>query len=292
MRRTILRALRDIFANRFLSMITIITIALAVVIVGAFGLFLLNAGDLLNAWQKGIRLMVYLKLDTNQADRLDTESRLHGMAGVQALRFISKSEAMQILRQQMQRQASLLDNLRENPLPDAYEITLLPSALAEKDVEFLARQIETLGTVENVEYGQKWFRHFSNVLDLFRLAGYALGAVLLLAVVLIVANTIRLVLYARHAEIEIMRLVGASDGFIKGPFYILGLLQGGCGSLVGIGLLYLAYLSFGSHVQQSFTAGFVSLRFFPPQILGSIAGCGMAVGWLGSCVSLRQFLKT
>jgi cell division transport system permease protein len=292
MGRTTRRALQDILANRFLSTITIITIALSVVIVGAFGLFLLNASDMLNAWQKGIRLMVYLKPDTNEAGRLDTQSRLHRMAGVQSLRFIAKSDALEILRRQMQRQASLLDHLIENPLPDAYEITLLPSALAENEVEFLARQIEALGTVENVEYGQKWFEYFANVLDLFQLAGYALGAVLLLAVVLIVANTIRLVLYARQNEIEIMRLVGASDGFIKGPFYVLGLLQGGCGSLAGIGILYLAFLSFGSHVQQSFTAGFVSLRFFPPQILCGIAFCGMAVGWLGSGISLRQFLKT
>jgi cell division transport system permease protein len=292
MLRTTLRALRDIRANRFLATITIVTIALCMLIVGAFGLFLLNASDLMNAWQKGIRLMVYLKPGISEADRLDTQSRLHSMAGVQALRFIAKNEALDILRQQMQRQASLLDNLSENPLPDAFEITLLPSALAEKNVEFLASQIETLGAVDSVEYGQKWFQHFANVLDLFRLAGYALGAVLVLAVVLIVANTIRLVLYARHKEIEIMRLVGASDGFIKRPFYVLGILQGGCGSLVGIGLLYLAYLSFGAHIRQSFTAGFISLRFFPPLILGGITFCGMAVGWLGSGISLRQFLRT
>jgi cell division transport system permease protein len=289
---TILRVLRDIRANRFLSIITIMTIAFCVVIVGAFGLFVQNAGDRLHTWQQGIRLMVYLKPDTSEADRLETQSRLHSLTGVETLRFIEKREALDILRQQLQRQAFLLDNLSENPLPDAFELTLMKTALAEENVEMLARQIEALKTVEDVEYGQKWFQHLTHVLDFFRLAGVALGAIVLLAVVLIIGNTIRLVLYARRMEIEILRLVGATDGFIKGPFYVLGLLQGGCGSFLGIGLLYLTYLSFGSHVEQSFTAGFITLHFFPLKILCIIVFCAMTVGWLGSWISLRRFLKT
>ena len=243
MNRFYKRAIKDILENRFLTAITVITISLSIMIAAAFALFFINAGDLLNLWQKGIRMMVYLKPDTSEAGRLDTKFRLQGISGIQKAKFISKKEAMAKLKTQMQHHTALLDNLKENPLPDAFEITIEPSARNSTELEFLAERINALSTVAEVEYGQQWIRRFTNIINLFRLAGYGIGALFFMATVFIVANTIRLVLYSRRAEIEIIRLVGATDRFIKFPFYLQGMIQGGVGTLVGLLVLFIGYFS-------------------------------------------------
>jgi cell division transport system permease protein len=285
------RAVKDILENRFLNAVTIITIALSVLIVSAFGLFFLNGQDLFNAWKKGVRLMVYLQPGTSDAQRLDTRHRLKDFAGIKSIRFISKDDALKLMKERMPRQSSLLDNLKENPLPDAFEITLVGETYSPDKIEFLAQRIENLPTVSGVEYGQQWIERFANVFNLFKLAGYGMGAMFFMATVFIAANTIRLVLYSRREEIHIMRLVGATDRFIKFPYYLEGLLQGFFGSLVGLGALYAAYSAVGSQFQQTLSAEMVTIRFFSMVSCAVIIAAGMATGLLGSYFSLKQFMK-
>ncbi len=291
MRRFYQRAVKDILDNRFLTAITVVTIALSILIAAAFALFFINAGDVLNIWQKGIRMMVYLKPDTSDAGRLDTKYRLQSIAGVQETRFISKEEAMQKLKQQMVHYSALLDNLKENPLPDAFEVTVKPMARNSTELSFLAERIGALSTVEEVEYGQQWIQRFSNIINLFRLAGYGIGTLFFMATVFIVANTIRLVLYSRRDEIEIMRLVGATDRFIKIPFYLQGMIQGGLGTLVGLLVLLAGYYSLTAHFNQSVSSQLIVLRFFSLGYCAAIICGGVLVGWLGCFVSLKQFMK-
>ena len=291
MKRFYQRAIKDILENRFLTAITVITIALSIMIAAAFALFFINAGDMLNIWQKGIRMMVYLKPDVSEAGRLDTKFRLQSIAGVQEARFISKSEALEKLRQQMAHHSALLDNLKSNPLPDAFEVIVQPTARTSTELSFLAERIRALSTVDEVEYGQQWIQRFSNIINLFRLAGYGIGALFFLATVFIVANTIRLVLYSRRDEIEIMRLVGATDRFIRIPFYLQGMIQGGVGTLIGLLVLFGGYFSLTAHVSQNVSSDLISLRFFSAAVCGGMIAGGIVVGWLGSWVSLKQFMK-
>jgi cell division transport system permease protein len=285
------RAVKDILENRFLNAVTIITIALSVLIVSAFGLFFLNGQDLFNAWKKGVRLMVYLQPGTSDAQRSDTRRQLKDFAGIKSIDFISKDDALKLMKERMPRQSSLLDNLKENPLPDAFEITLVSETYSPEKIEFLAQRIESLPTVSGVEYGQQWIERFANVFNLFKLAGYGMGALFFMATVFIAANTIRLVLYSRREEIHIMRLVGATDRFITFPYYLEGLLQGLFGSLVGLGALYAAYSAVGSQFHQTLSAEMVSIRFFSMGSCAVIIAVGMATGLLGSYFSLKQFMK-
>jgi cell division transport system permease protein len=291
MKRFYQRAIKDILDNRFLTAITVVTIALSIMIAAAFALFFVNAGDILNTWQKGIRMMVYLKPDTSEAGRLDTKFRLQSIAGVQEARFISKADALEKLKQQMEHHSALLDNMKENPLPDAFEIILKPTARNSTELSFLAERIRALAAVDEVEYGQQWIQRFSNIINLFRLAGYGIGALFFVATVFIVANTIRLVLYSRRDEIEIMRLVGATDRFIKIPFYIQGMIQGGVGTLIGLLVLLGGFLSLITHVSRNVAGEWIALHFFSPDMCAAIIIGGVAVGWLGCWVSLKQFMK-
>lgn len=285
------RAIRDILENRFLNAVTIITIALSVLIVSAFGLFFLNVQDMFNAWKKGVRIMVYLAPDTTEAQRLDTRYRLQSIAGIKSIRFISKADALRIMKERMPRQTSLLENLSQNPLPDAFEITLAGESNTPEKIEFLAQRIEGLPSVAEVEYGQQWIERFASFFNLFKLAGYGMGIMFFMATVFISANTIRLVLYSRREEIHIMRLVGATDSFIKIPYYFEGVIQGMAGSLIGLAILFGAYTALGSRFSQTLSAEMVSIRFFTIGICAAIMGIGMATGLLGSFFSLRQFMK-
>ncbi len=285
------RAIEDILDNRFLNAVTVVTIALSVFIVSASGLFFLNAQDQFDRWKKGIRLMVYLAPDTTDDQRQETEERLLAISGVRRIRFVSKQQALEILKKKMVRQRSLLENLKDNPLPDAFEVTLAMETDAPEKIEFLSRRIESLTSVAEVEYGQQWIERFGSFFNLFKLVGYGMGTMFFMATVFITANTIRLMLYARREEIQIMRLVGATDSFIRNPFFLEGMIHGLFGSVVGLGLLYGAVSALGSHFGQSLAAEVMTIRFFPPKICAAIIGCGIITGLLGCFFSLRQFLK-
>jgi len=285
-------AFRDIIKNRLLNAAAVITIAFSVVITSSFILFFVNSTDMLNLWKKGIKIMVYLYPDVPTEIVPEIQKKLSGMYGVQDVRFISKGEALEILRGQMKKQSSLLENLKENPLPDAFEIRMIPSSRPWEKTESLAAQIGAIPQVEEIEYGQKWLTRFSYIIKIFKLTGYAFGILFFIASVFIVANTIRLVLYTRREEIVIMRLVGASDSFIKIPFYIESVIQGALGGIIGLTLLFIVYLSILSNVDQGVTSGLINVKFFSLGIMSLILLCSMFTGWLGCFLSLKNFLKT
>jgi len=285
------RAIEDFRNNRLLNVVTLLTISLSILIVSAFILFFINTSAIMNFWKTGLRVMAYLKADIPRSEMLDLRHQIQTMSGVESVKFISKEEALKQLKAQMKRQASLFDNLVKNPLPDAFEIRMSAAAQSWEKVEFLAAQIESMNEVEEVEYGQKWLGRFTQIFDLFTLTGYAMCTIFFMAAVFIVANTIRLVIYSRRDEIEIMRLVGAAERFIKIPFYIQGLLQGALGAAIGLAVLFVAFLFIASNIEQGFFSGLFNIQFLSLLISGAVVLTSMLVGWLGSYLSLKQFLK-
>jgi cell division transport system permease protein len=285
------KALKDISENRLLNAVAIITIALSVLIVSAFGLFFINANELLTSWKNGIRVMVYLTPSLDTEEITTTQQMLESMAGVQYAVFVDQETALGTFRKQLKGQDSILDNLKENPLPDAFELHLDPEAREEGQVEAMADEIRALSMVTDVEYGQQWVGSILSVLSLFRFAGYAMGCLFFMAAVFIVANTIRLILYSRREEVEIMRLVGATDGFIQAPFFIEGLIQGLAGALLGLVGLYISYLFFASNIGQDYFGSGYKLQFFPCGTCSLIIFVSMLIGWIGCYLSLKQFLK-
>ena len=285
------RAIDDIRQNRFLNLVTIVTIALSILIVSAFVLFFINTSDLMSAWKKGVRIMVYLNSNTPASEIPALQNKLAGMYGIEQVSYIPKEDALSLMKNQMKRQASLLDNLKENPLPDAFEIRMTAATQSWERLEKIALQIEKMPHVEEVEYGRRWIGRFNHVINLFTLAGYALGTLFFMAAVFFVANTIRLVLYSRRDEIEIMRLVGAEDPFIKAPFYIEGIIQGALGGTIGLIALFIVFLFISSSVQPVSGVDMLQIRFLPLPLMAGILLSGMLVGWLGCFVSLKQFFK-
>ena len=285
------RALQDIRQNRLLNAVTISTIALSILIVSAAILFFLNTTDMLESWRRGIRIMVYLEKDLDKAQRHAIEARIRELYGVQTTQFISKETALERLRGQMQRQAAILEGLGQNPLPDAFEVQMIPTARTWDKAEDLAKNLETVTGVSDVEYGQRWVERFVALFKLFRLTSYAMGSLFFIASVFIVGNTVRLILYSRRQEVEIMRLVGATERFILAPFYFQSMIQGALGGMTGLVALLIMFMLIQSKIQTVSVTGLVNLNFLSPGLLLAIVAASTLVGWLGCHLSLKQYLK-
>jgi cell division transport system permease protein len=281
------RALEDIVANRFVNAVTVVTVSLAVLIVSAAFLVFVNTRGILNAWQQETRIMAYLRTDAGPAAR-HLKLTIEAIEGVRQARFIARDEALRDLKAQMPHQASLFENLEENPLPDAFEIELKPAAEGWERINAIASRVGALKEIETVEYGRKWVDTLQGIMGVLRTVGVAMIGMLFIAAVSIVANTTRLVIYSRQQEVEIMRLVGAAEGFIKAPFYITGLLQGLVGGAAGLGVLFALYNAIMEHLEGGAWAGVLPIRFLSGEEMAAVVASSMLVGWLGCFISLRQ----
>lgn len=285
------RAFTDIANNKFLHVVCVITIALSVFIVSAFALFFTNATELLDAWRKGIRVIAYLNDDATSNQQADVREQIRKIKGVAKIEFISKDNAFQDLKLKIGHQSSLLDGLNKNPLPDAFEIRLSDDYRTLEDVQNVAKKVADLPYVDDVEYAQKWLHRFNGIYNLFKLTGFVLAGIFFIATLLIIANTIRLIMYARREEIEIMRIVGADEAFIKYPLFIEAVMQGFLGGFIGLLMLYIAFILTVPNVTPDVLFSFFEIRFIPFKFSLALVLCSMMIGWVGCYFSIRRFLK-
>ena len=285
------RSVSDIKNNRFLHSVTLVTIMLSILIVGSFTLFASNAGDLLDQWKSGIKLLVYIGDNVSEAEKNRTRLEIADFEEVEKVEFVSAEKGLKDLKEEMLRQKGILDNLKHNPLPDSFEVFLVKDKKDLKIIEALAGKIEKFQSVSEVEYGREWIGKFARVISISKLVSICMGVMFFMVTVFIVANTIRLALYSRKDEIEIMQLVGADNKFIKSPFYIQGLLHGAAGGIGGLLILFLLFAVFSMNINQDISSLMIKIRFMSWQSALTILVCSTFVGWLGCYISLRQFLK-
>jgi cell division transport system permease protein len=285
------RGFADFLNYRYLHGICVVTIALSVFVISAFVLFLTNAGDLMGSWKKGIRIIAYLENGVGEAERLDIIHSIRNFDGVDGVEYVSSNQGLEWLRAEIGRQSGLLDGLMDNPLPDALEISLIADIEGAGAISTLADRISGLPRIADVEYAREWLERFGGVYSLFRMTSMVLISLIFAAVMMIVANTIRLILYSRIEEIKITRIIGANDAFIKYPLYFEGLFLGFSGGLAGLLLLYAA---FSITVPQLSSAGlliYFHVNFLSLPMILIILLSSTTVGWTGCYLSIRRFLK-
>ena len=289
--RFLSKALTDIRSKLFLNIITIMTIALSILLVSIFMLFFENAERVISAWNQGGRAMVYLS-DAFTPDMLsNVNKQLESIGGIEKMVFIPKAQALDRLKEEMGVNTRFLSTLQENPLPDAVEVTMTAHSSFEQ-IEKTADRIKALDMVDSVEYGQGWLGRFFKLFNLFKITGYAMSGLFLMIALFITANTVRLSFYARQTEIEIMHLVGATDGFIKTPFYVEGLLQGFLGGVLGIIILLSGYLALFSGISQNLGAYvYLDIHFLSWRAVAIVLFSSTFLGWFGCFISLKQVLK-
>jgi cell division transport system permease protein len=235
--------------------------------------------------------MVYLDDRITREGTQELEDKLKTDRMVARALFISKEQALGEFRTQFPADSHLLEGLGENPLPASFVVTLAPSFRSSDAVTRWAERVRTMAGVAKVDYNQEWIDALAGIIRYIELAAIGVGVILSAAAVTIIGNTIRLALFARREEIEILRLIGATRAFVQIPYFLEGAVLGACGSALSLGILKLGFELFRQQISS--TGRFREIEnlvsFLPLSICLAFVVVGMGLGFAGSVVSLRRF---
>ena len=287
-------AFAELWRNRLVNLVSIGTIAVSLVILGIFASLSTNLSALLEGWSNRVQVTAYLTDDARPTDREELESLLASLDEVESFEYVSKEQAIERFRSYFPELEGLPGMLESNPLPASVEIQIADGHRAPEDVRQFADALKDGAGVESVDYDLLWIERLTAIIDLVRVVGFFIGGAMVVAAIFTIFNVVKLTVYGRQDEIGIMRLVGATHTYIRGPFLVEGMLQGGLGGALALGLLYLTHQFLLREVFSSsrLVLGAVGLTFLSPQALAMIVLGGMTVGLLGSTLSVRRFLRS
>lgn len=285
------KAFFDIRSNQILNLITIITIALTILVVSLFLLFFENVSRAIDSWNQGGRVMVYLSGDLTKDMQETFIKKFYKFKKVKKVTYITKEEALKNLKDKMSSGNDFFKTLKDNPLPNAFKIQMKPDVSFKKIQQF-AEKIKQMQIVTDLEYGIGWLNKFLKIFNVFKVAGYGICFIFFAIALFITANTMRLAFYSRKLEVEIMRLVGATEMFIKAPFYFAGILQGFLGGILGIFILLFIYtITLSGITKEMIFNVYFNVEFISAQTTILIIFASTFSGWFGCYLSLKQIIK-
>lgn len=280
-------AIASLWRGRQSGLLSTGTIALALFVLGGFLLVTANLAELGEQWSSAAEMSVYLADTVTPAERSAIEGTLSSAPVVGSHEYVPKSEALARFRRTFGELSTSIDGLGENPLPASYEIRLHADAGTRQAVDDLAATLRQTPGVSDVRYDRQWLDRLLGAVTFVRGIGLVLGTVLTLAAALTVANVVRLALYARRDEIDIMQLVGAPQAYIRGPFVVEGVMQGGVGAVAALAALGIGFLllraRYLSPLAASINLG--SVRFLSAELCLFLVLGGMVVGCIGGLVA-------
>ncbi|MDD5014258.1 MAG: permease-like cell division protein FtsX [Atribacterota bacterium] len=280
-------ALLSFRRSALMSMATILSITTILIIIGMFLLISINSSLFLKNLESQLEIVVYLKDKISEIELNNLKSNIASIDGIKEVKFVSKEEAYQRLLKDLGEQKDILSTIEVNPLPASFEVQIKDP----KMIEQIANQITKFEKVEEVEYGRETAERLLNFTYLFRRAGILVLALLIFASILIISNIIKITVYARRNEIEIMSLAGATSWFIKWPFIIEGFLQGFISSILSIIILYNFYFFAINKVHQTIPFLPLVVNIIDLLPIGiAIVLLGSLVGILGSMFSVGKYL--
>jgi cell division transport system permease protein len=284
-------AFANIRLNRTTTLIAVATTALTLACFGVFLLLYLHLRGLTRALQEDVKVMVYLEDGASDGHVSDLQRTLNAQREVAAISHVSKEQALADFREQFPSEQSLLQGLGENPLPASLVVTIAPAFRSSESVRQWAERVKTLPGVAEVQYNRDWLERLAGFIQSIELASVAIGTLLAAASITIIASTIRLTLYARREEIEIMRLIGATGLFIRIPYLVEGAVLGALGGALALSLLKAGFEFFKRQLGPTGTFLGVGpeVGFFPSRISLLIVLAGLLLGSAGSLVSLLTF---
>jgi cell division transport system permease protein len=283
-------AVASLWRRRRANVLSVVTISVALFVLGVFLLLNVNVQRWIARWNEAAEFSVYLDAGVTREQRASIERALDHQGAVVSRELVSPEQALERFQRMFPDLASSARTVGDQPLPASYNVRLAPGTTDAGMIEALSTELERLPGVSDVRYDREWIERIAGLVRAGRLAGGALVVVLVLAAALTVASVVRLAMYARLDEIEIMQLVGAPLAYIRGPFVFEGVLQGGIGSLVALVLLYLTYALTRMRVSTLVPAGSLpvdAFGFLPPLWALALIVGGMVVGCLGGVIAAR-----
>lgn len=287
------RALRNMRQSPVLSLASVATVAVALALLAFFVIAVLNVQQLTASWGKTLAIVAYLDDVPDEKTVESWVKAIEAYPEVAKVTFVSRKAAFEKFRKRLGEDADLIEGLGPEVLPASLEIALADDWRSEAAIASVVERLRQDHRFDDLQYGQGWLEKLEAFLLLLRVSGSALGGFLVFAALVIVANTIKLTLYARQDELEAMAMVGGTSMFIKLPYLVEGALQGLLG---GVAALLLSFLAFQVVLQKSLGSlllitGIDTIHFLPLAWQGLLVVGGSLIGLLGSLFALRKFVR-
>jgi cell division transport system permease protein len=271
-----------------MTVLSLCTLAVSMLVLGFFLLFTVNVNNLADFFVSRLEIRVFFRDDITRRDKRDFHTVVQGFDTVREVEFVDKAVAWETLKQQYSG-TQLTSYIDKNPLPD----TMIIRVTDQTKIQAMVSKLETYTTVvDDIVYGGYITERIQLLSKWLRISGWGFNALLLLATLMIIVNTIRLTIMARHNEVEIMQLVGATRWFIRWPFVIEGFVLGVVGSTVSVVMLKFSYDAVAKYIQQQFP--FMPLIFNSPVLWWIYAGLfiiGTVLGVMGAYISISRTLE-
>jgi len=265
---------------RMATFVTVSTIAITHILLGVFLFFTVHVHQLVDIMKNRVSLEVFIDNSLSTQDREDLGKAIQDLPGVRQVTYVSKDEALKKFARDTGIDPVAL--LGDNPLPASYQIAVDSDRHTPQGIEDVASAVQGLKGVDDVVYNSAFYKVLANNMNRALLVDGFLFGLVILSTILLVANTLRLSIFAQRTSIRIMELVGATRGFIRRPYLVQGLFQGFMGGLVGSAAMWLCGLIVRYYFPSLFSMSV-------PVILVPVV-LGMILGYIGSSVALRRFL--
>jgi cell division transport system permease protein len=283
-------ALRNFYRHRRVDAVAVVVIATAMLLVDGVALVYVNFRNFSTYWGSQVHMVIYLH-DTLTPERLEAlRNTLSHAPEAASLEYTSKEQAMQQLRARLGEGAKILEGLQTNPLPASFTVTIREEFRRPELLRESVERYKRLPEIEEIDYGERWLERFHTLVSALEIGMIAVAGVMGVAVMFIIATTVRLALHSRAEEIEIMQLVGATLWFIKLPFFLEGVLQGMLGASLAVGLCYGLFAVLMNWVKPmgELFFDFSLLQFLPLPMILSLLLAGAVLGGVGSLFSLKR----
>lgn len=282
----------QIFRNKGMSLASIFSILAMLIILGLFFVIMVNLNLFTEVIEKDYdQIEVFLLDDTSKAEAQQIIDKVKQQDGVKAVSYRTKAEALEILKDRWGESGYLLDSLNKNPLP----ASILISVDNIEDANRIAEYAGNLKGTEDVKYYQETVEKLTAVTNFIQMSALIIMAFMVIVSVVVVSNTVKLTVFARAKEIKIMRYIGATNWFIRGPFIAEGIIIGVLGALVSTGLITLIYSklveSLGDQIMAIVSCPLIPASYLAGNMLVIFLALGISIGAWGSIISMRKFLE-
>jgi cell division transport system permease protein len=270
-----------------LSALSVTTIAFSLFTLGLFGLVAINLRQALRGLEERVEIVAFVLRGTPAETITVASEDIAAFPEVREVAYVSEEQALARARRELVEFRDAYRDLQTNPLPASIEVRLKEGYRDAASVERVAERLRGFAFVNDVRFGREWVQKLDHLRNIAGVVGLVIGLAFAAVAVVIIGVTIRLTLLQRAREISIMRLVGATNWFIRGPFLLEGALKGLLGGLLSLGLCYAGYLLF----RDQSGGTFAGLIFFPPVQMVAIVIFGVLLGLGGSLVSVGRHLR-
>ncbi|WP_096226171.1 permease-like cell division protein FtsX [Geobacillus sp. FJAT-46040] len=290
-KRHVRESMKSLGRNGWMTFASASAVTVTLLLVGVFFVVMFNINHFAQKVENDVEIRVHIELTADSRQKNALRRQIEAIPNVKEVRYSSKDEELKRLIKSMGDEGSSFRLFeQDNPLSDVYVV----KAAHPQDTVKIAKQIETLPFVHKVNYGQGTVEKLFDALKVARNVGLVLILGLLFTAMFLISNTIKITIFARRREIEIMRLVGATNGFIRWPFFLEGLWLGMLGALFPIAALSIVYYNVYQVYEQWVSLPFFELLPFSPfmwQLSALLLAIGAGIGVWGSVMSVRKFLK-